>query len=115
MKKQMTCIVCPIGCALTVESINGEIVVSGNTCARGKQYAKDELLCPKRTVTTTVRCTNGTVVAVKTENPIDKGKIFECMQTINAKICTAPVSIGDVIAENVCGSRIVATQNSIDF
>ena len=111
----MTCIVCPIGCSLTAQCSNGEVTVSGNNCARGERYAKDELICPKRTVTSTVRCANGSVCAVKTETPIDKDKVFECMKIINSQICDLPIAIGDIIAENVCGSRIVATQNCINF
>ena len=52
---ELTCIVCPMGCRMTVElSDGGEILsVTGNTCPRGKQYAIDECTHPVRTVTTT--------------------------------------------------------------
>ena len=48
MSKQMTCLLCPRGCLLTV-SDNGE--VSGNYCPRGLIYAKQEMTAPKRTLT----------------------------------------------------------------
>ena len=56
---ELTCIVCPIGCSLSVEesteAINGHSVlnVTGNRCVRGSVYAKEEVLAPKRVVTAT--------------------------------------------------------------
>ena len=45
--------------------------------------------------------------------PIPKGKIFDVMREINKAKTKAPVSIGDVIIENVLGLdvNIVATRN----
>ncbi len=112
MKRELTCIVCPVGCSLVAETENGKIVsVSGNTCPRGKKYAEDECTNPMRTLTTTVKCSNGQVVSVKTDKAIPKDKIFECMKIINNTITDLPVSVGDVIIENVFGSNVVATEN----
>ena len=36
--KELTCIICPVGCSLCVEEENGEMKVSGNTCKRGEEY-----------------------------------------------------------------------------
>ena len=112
MKRELTCIVCPIGCQLTVELENGKVTaVGGNTCPRGKVYAENECTNPQRTITSTVKCSDGSMVAVKTDRTIPKEKMFECMEIINNKILDFPVSIGDVIIEDVFGSNIVATQN----
>lgn len=112
MKRDLTCIVCPIGCSLTVEFEGDKILsVTGNTCPRGVNYASDECLCPKRTITSTVKCDNGDVLPVKTDTTIPKDKIFECMKIINNAVAHLPVSVGDVIIENVFGANIIATQN----
>ena len=112
MKRELTCIVCPIGCSLMVEFENGEVKsVSGNTGPRGEVYAKNECTNPQRTVTSTVRCKDGSMVSVKTEGTIPKEKIDECMELINSLTPDLPVRIGDVLAENVFGTNIVATQN----
>ena len=112
MERKLTCIVCPLGCQLTV-TLNGKEVVKveGNTCPRGAEYAKNECTNPQRTVTSTVRCENGGLVSVKTDRPIPKEKMAACMEVINKAVAKLPVSIGDVIVENVFGSNIVATQN----
>lgn len=112
MKRELTCIVCPRGCQLVVE-LDGKNVlsVSGNICPRGKKYAENECTNPMRTITTTAKTSDGGVVAVKTETTIPKEKMFECMEKINAAVVELPVCVGDVILEDVCGSRVVATQN----
>ena len=113
MKKCFTCIVCPLGCDLEVTLENDKVVsVSGNTCPRGKIYAENECTNPTRTITSTIKCDDGTLVCVKTDRPIPKDKIFECMKVINAKKAHLPISIGDVIIEDVFGANIVATSNA---
>ena len=112
MKRYLTCIVCPMGCSLEAELDGDKFVsVKGNTCLRGADYAKSECTNPMRTVTSTVKCENGDVVAVKTDRAIPKNKVFECMELINKTVAALPVSVGDVIIENVFGCNVIATQN----
>ena len=110
--RELTCIVCPLGCRIKVE-IDGDKVVSvtGNTCPRGKNYAEKECVNPERTITTTMRTDKGGVIPVKTDRTIPKDKMFEAMKIINNTVAKLPVSIGDIIIENVFGSNIVATKN----
>lgn len=116
-KVELTCINCPLGCALTVskDAASGELIVTGNTCPRGADYARKEVTDPRRIVTSTVRVEGGTlpVVSVKTERDIPKGLIFEVMKAINSIQVNAPVHIGDVILADVCqtGVAVIATQN----
>ncbi len=98
-----------MGCFLTVELTDKEITkVSGNTCPRGEQYARDEVTNPVRTVTSTVKVEGGVYerVSVKTKSPVPKGKIFEVMKDINKASATAPVHIGDVLIENCANTGI---------
>lgn len=112
MKRNLTCIVCPMGCSLEVELDGDKVLsVSGNTCKRGEVYAQNECTNPQRTVTSTVKCKNGAIVSVKTDRTIPKGKIAECMKIINNAQPELPIKVGDVIIEDVFGSNIVATQN----
>ena len=53
-KRELTCISCPLGCQISVEMEDGNIIsVKGNTCPRGERYARQEVLDPRRTVTST--------------------------------------------------------------
>ena len=115
-EKHLTCICCPMGCAITVKLENGEIVsVTGNTCKNGDQYARRELTNPTRIVTTTVRVRGGSLgaVSVKTASDIPKGKIFDVIRALKAVELDAPVTIGQVILPDAAGTGIpvIATKN----
>ena len=115
MTRELTCIVCPRGCQLTVTLDEGGKIesISGNLCPRGKTYATDECTNPMRTVTSTVRCEDGEVVSCKTSTTVPKAMIFEVMKEINKATAPCGVKIGDVIIENVLGTGadVVATSN----
>lgn len=114
--KNLTCINCPLGCALTVE-MNGESIlhVTGNTCKRGEVYAQREVTAPVRMVTSTVRVIGGNlpVLSVKTREAIPREMILACVQELKKISLQAPVYVGDVVLENVVdtGIDIVATRN----
>lgn len=115
-KRTLTCIGCPLGCAVTVELDNGEIInVIGNTCKRGDDYARKEVTHPMRVVTSTVRVTGGElpVVSVKTEHDIPKEKIMDVMKGLVDISVPAPVRIGDIVLENVAqtGVNMIATKD----
>ena len=118
--KNLICINCPMGCALTVETEGGEVVsVSGNTCIRGDTYARREVTAPRRTVTSSVRVENGRakMVSVKTREEIPKEKIFACMAALKTVTARAPVRIGDVIVPDIAGTGVdvVATRDVDDM
>lgn len=106
--KNMTCILCPRGCAL---SVSDQLTVTGNACPRGEKYAISECTNPVRTVTATVRVANrkNTMVSVKTEAPVPKAKMMEVMAYLRSVTVTAPIAIGAVIAPDILGTKIIAT------
>ncbi len=114
MKKEMTCICCPIGCQMEIElAVSGEILsVAGNTCPRGNAYAREELTHPTRVLTSSVAVEGrGDMLSVKTAAPISKEKLFEAMEKVKAVRAKAPVKIGDVIIEDIAdGVDLVATR-----
>lgn len=112
MKREMICIVCPRGCAMTCQLQGQEVTVTGNSCPKGEEYAQNECLHPVRTVTATVRVDNrpDTMVSVKTETPVAKDQMAAVMDQLRKLQVSAPVAAGAVLAENICGSRIVATK-----
>jgi CxxC motif-containing protein len=113
--KVLTCIVCPLGCTISVK-VSGVKVLGceGNTCARGAAYAKDEVLHPKRTLTSSVLVLGGRwpLVSVRTSEPVPKGKIKAVMKAIRARAIKAPVKAGAVLIKNVAqtGADVVATR-----
>lgn len=113
MIKTINCIECPKGCEITVETENGEIKsINGYTCQRGKTYVENEIICPRRILTTTVKTVGGKVISVKTDKPVKKSEIFDIMKKINGITLDRSVKIGDKIVENVSEDiNLVATNN----
>jgi len=111
-KQTITCILCPNGCELEV-SYEGEpseetLHVDGNRCPKGKPYALDELLHPKRTLTTSVLVLGGEqpLISVKTVTPIPRELVSKARSEIEGTVAKAPVAIGDVILTNVAGTGV---------
>jgi CxxC motif-containing protein len=98
---------------ITFAEDGGIASIEGNTCKRGITYAEDECTHPRRTVTSTVRCECGDIVAVKTERAIPKELVFDVMREINSTLAKDGLKVGDVVIKNVCGTgvNVVATAN----
>lgn len=108
----LTCIMCPMGCSLTVrKEKNGELKVSGNNCARGEIFAKEEITEPKRVVTSLVKTKKG-VVSVKTTSAIPKTLVKDVVGEIE-KLRPEKVKFGEVLIKNIfnTGADIVVTGN----
>ena len=113
MKKNITCIICPRGCAMTAEITDAGVVVTGHTCPKGEEYAINECTNPVRTVTAAVRVGNryNTMVSVKTDAPVPKDKMLDVMAALHKVQVQAPVNIGDVVLENIFGANVIVTKN----
>jgi len=123
--QEMICITCPIGCHLSIEKISDEeISVTGNKCQRGAQYAREELLSPKRVVTATCRLkqlSNQTAtvgqaaadslykprrVPVRTAKAFPKERIPELLTLLYQHEVSLPVERGQVIIPDALGTGI---------
>ena len=125
--RELTCIVCPVGCALVVDeaapsaassAADSALSVTGNQCSRGAVYAQEEIRSPKRVVTASCAIAGGSCVAVhrvpvKTSVPCPKERIHDLLADIYGITVTLPVRAGGVILADWKGSGIdvVATRN----
>lgn len=112
---ELTCIGCPLGCSLITTIENDEVIsVTGNSCKIGFEYAKEECTHPTRILTSTIPVMKGAFsrVSVKTDHPIPKEKIMECMAAIKKIQVRAPINRGDTICKNLAhtGISLIATQ-----
>ena len=112
MNRELTCILCPRGCQLTVTGEQDDIKVTGNGCKNGIQYGISECLNPVRTVTAILRVSNrcDTMVSVKTSVPVKKQDMLNVMSVLKSTTVSAPVKLGDVLISDVCGADIIATK-----
>lgn len=119
MVREFTCIMCPLGCDLKAETgqeADGkEILVTGNTCKKGKEYAVQELTDPQRNIATSVLVTGGELplASVRLTHAIPKDRIFDVMAEIRRQKLTAPVKAGEIVIENVLGlgSNVIVTKS----
>ncbi|NLZ64657.1 MAG: DUF1667 domain-containing protein [Lentisphaerae bacterium] len=116
MKKALVCISCPMGCCLEAEiSEQGEFLgLSGNHCARGAAYARQECLSPTRMVTALLPVPGiVTPLSVRTDKPLPKAQIFPCLEYLKTVKPSLPVRIGDIIVPDILNSgvNIIATRN----
>ena len=116
MEKTIICTVCPRGCHVKV-TLNGTEVTDVDDYGRkrGKEYAAAEATHPVRILTTTVKIADMPyqLLPVRSNAPVPKELLLECMKEIKAVAVAAPVKAGDVVLPNICstGVDIVATKD----
>lgn len=113
---EVTCIRCPLGCAITVDvAPDGTAAYrEGASCARGREYAVAEVTAPVRSVATTINVPGcGEPLSVRTAEPIPKGLVPDAVRAVKAVRVELPVRAGDVILPDVCGTGVpvVATKS----
>ena len=111
IKKNMTCIICPMGCNLDItfdDATSTVLKVTDNGCPRGPKYAAKELTNPTRTLTSTIKVTAGTlpVVPVKSAAELPRDSLLQFMEVIRRATAPAPIRIGDVLIPDILGSGV---------
>ena len=100
------CIVCPIGCGGEVTVEDGTVTtLTGFTCNKGLAYAAEEVVSPKRMVTTTVRVSGGglPLLPVVSVTPLPKDRIFDCLSLLRGVSVKAPVAEGEIVVADALG------------
>ena len=106
-KRELICINCPLGCAVTALMDGGEVIsVEGNTCKRGETYARQELTAPTRMVTTTVKLSGGGMLPVRSAVPVPKKSVREVVYALKDRVVSRPVTAGDIVLENAAGTGV---------
>lgn len=106
----VTCIICPNSCRIRVSEgkAGARPIVQGAECAKGIDYAVEELVNPVRVLTSTARIEGAPVrvVPVRTAGPVPKSGIKRCMEEIGRLEVRAPVRAGDILAGNLAGTGV---------
>ena len=115
--REIVCIVCPNGCRIRCETIDGELSCTGQKCKRGVEYVKAELTRPMRTLTTSVKTAfaDSPVVSVRTSGEIEQAKIREVIHSLAGVTIQQRLQMGDVVVPNVCGTgvNVICTSNRL--
>ncbi len=117
--KELICITCPMGCHLTIDTDpSGEIKVTGNRCVRGEQYAREEVLNPKRVVTFTCAAllpdgsapgVNSNLprrVPVRTRAGFPKERIPELLDVLRGISVRLPTERGAMVLPKALGTDV---------
>jgi len=142
--KQLTCIQCPLGCSLKVYRRNSgeggnnspkkvgrenskenvqlpftqkiDLLVEGNHCRLGEEYARKEATNPTRSLTTTVATIFEDIprLPVRTRGEIPLGELFRAMEQISLLLVKSHQKPGDVVVEDLAGTGVplIATGNT---
>ena len=83
----------------------GETLVTGNTCPRCPKYAHDDVVAPKRMLTSTVQVKGGLLplLPVVSKTTLPKERILDCAAALRQIAVKAPVTEGQIIVENILG------------
>jgi len=111
----VTCICCPMGCKIRVYKKEGEWKTSDALCKRGSEYAIQEVVDPRRVLTSSVRIRGGVVcmLPVRSNGEIPRDLVAQAVGVLGAVVVDAPVKVGDVVYENICesGVDVIATRS----
>ncbi len=102
------CVTCPKGCTLEVNHDGSLIVEIKPGCKRGHEYARQELVDPRRNVATSVRIRGAIhpLLPVYTSAPFPKKLIPELLMEIRQVEVDTPVKMGETILKNALGTGI---------
>jgi CxxC motif-containing protein len=104
----ITCIGCPNGCQIEVTKIGDEFKIEGNECKRGEEYAIEEFTAPKRILTTTLQVHDGILplIPVRSDRPLPKNRLFDCMDYLCKVKVSSPIKMGDILVENILNLNV---------
>lgn len=112
---KILCVTCPKGCSLEVTREGDTVVEVKPGCKRGHEYAKRELVDPRRMVATSIKIKNGVhpLLPVYTSAPFPKPRIMELQKKLRKVETQAPVKMGSVVVRNILdtGIDIIASRD----
>ncbi|HRS66063.1 MAG TPA: DUF1667 domain-containing protein [Spirochaetia bacterium] len=114
MRKSITCIICPNGCQMKVEYSEATgLQIAGFRCERGAEYGKNEFCRPKRIFTSSVKISgaNRGMMPVRSNRPVPKEKLMDCMKEVKKISLNAPILERQVIIPDILntGADIIAS------
>ncbi|PKN99426.1 MAG: molybdopterin oxidoreductase [Chloroflexi bacterium HGW-Chloroflexi-4] len=108
LSENVICVTCPKGCTLIVTRDGETVIDVENGCKRGKDYAQQELIDPRRMVASSVRLKGGLhpLLPVYTSVPFPKPRIPELLALLRKIEISTPVTLDQIVLENVLDTGI---------
>lgn len=96
----MICISCPRGCELSVQGSSDNLIVTGNHCPKGREFAISETIRPQRFLTTTVSVAPGLGcqrLAVISRDPIDLDRLKDLSLSLKSFCIDHEIELGQEV------------------
>ncbi|MDR1604025.1 MAG: DUF1667 domain-containing protein [Gracilibacteraceae bacterium] len=108
-EKEIPCLICPTGCRLRLvwaEANPAARQINGAGCARGIEYAEQEMTDPRRTLTSTVKVRGGRLplVSVRSAAPLPRDLLLPAVALLRDLCLDAPVESGRVLLADILGA-----------
>ena len=109
--KSLVCIVCPKGCEIELYGSASNPTFEGYSCERGLEFAKQDIVNPKRVLCTTVLTKDSRLLPVRTDREIPLESFEKVMNRVKNIVVKKPVRRGEVIVENIenTNANLIAT------
>ena len=115
--RTLYCTTCPSCCQLKVIGSGFEMIVEGNKCEKGREFADTETENPARTLTTTVRTRfpGIQVLPVRTTGEIPKDRIYEAMRELSEVSIDQEMDCGDIVLADLAetGVSVILTSGAL--
>jgi len=93
------------------------MIVEGNKCDKGRDFARGEMQNPSRTLTTTVRTKfpGVPVLSVRTAGEIPRDKLMPAMRELSEIVIEEELACGDTVVENIArtGVSVIVTSAAL--
>jgi CxxC motif-containing protein len=111
---RLTCVLCPVGCELEVRRTERGLDVQGQQCEKGIGFATEEVLYPKRNLSTSVpvKGSETRLVSVRLSDRVPRELVFPILREIAKLRPEPPVRRGQVLIADVLrtGVDVIATR-----
>jgi CxxC motif-containing protein len=103
--------VCPKGCEIELYGSASNPTFEGYSCERGLEFAKQDIVNPKRVLCTTVLTKDSRLLPVRTDREIPLESFEKVMNRVKNIVVKKPVRRGEVIVENIenTNANLIAT------
>lgn len=110
MEKRVICTVCPNACVIRAyQDASGQIITEGAKCKQGEKFATEEMINPKRMLTTTVRVQlegKTMLLPVRSSDLLNRENFKVYMKELARIVVKKEMKLGETIYPDICSTGV---------